>query len=95
MEGRSVIALIISLILLILIIGVFGALIFHVATYSVPFYSIIGNQTVFSEDYFGKRDTNAFLEITALLLLSSTIFYAGLLNYLKESKKVIRKEPKR
>ena len=89
MEGRSVIAVILSFILLILIISVFAVLILHVATYSVPFYSIIGNQTVFSEEYLGKRDTNAFLEIAALLLLSSTIFYAGLLNYLKDSKKVI------
>jgi hypothetical protein len=95
LEGRSVIAGILSFILLILIISVFAALIYHVATYSVPFYSTIGNQTVLSEQYIGKRDTNMFLEIAALLLLSSTIFYAGLLNYLKDSKNVIRREIKR
>ena len=95
LEGKSVIALILSFILLTFIISVFAVLIFHVATYSVPIYSTIGNQTVLSQEYIGKRDTNAFLTVVALILLSSTIFYTGLLNYLKDSKNEIRKEPKR
>lgn len=70
----------------------FGVLILHISTYSVPIYRTIENETVLSEEYIGKKDTLIFLEITSLLILSMSVFYAGLLNYLKDSKQVYLKE---
>jgi hypothetical protein len=46
----------------------------------------IGETVVFSPSYVHKNDTNEFLEILATLLLATSIFFAGLLNYLKVSK---------
>ncbi|MFX1282397.1 MAG: hypothetical protein ACFFB5_02035 [Promethearchaeota archaeon] len=91
MEGRSVFVFILSVLVFILILSGVGALVFHVINYDVPIYMFeeetIGNETfaevVYSEAYIGKRDTNTFLEILALMILSLSIFYAGLLNYLK------------
>ncbi len=99
MEGRNVFVFILSILVLILILSGIGALIFHVMNYNVPVYMVkeeqIGNETiaeiVLSEYYIGKRDTNIFLEILALMILALSIFYAGLLNYLK-TPKLIKKE---
>ena len=99
MEGRNVLVFILSILVLIMILSGVGALIFHVMNYDVPIYMVkeeqIGNETiaevVFNELYIGKRDTNVFLEILALMILSLSIFYAGLLNYLK-TPKLIKKE---
>ena len=92
LDSRSVIVLFLSLFFLILILASFGALIFHVLEYDVPMYTtkqgssdgVIIEEVVYSEDYLGKRDTNIFLQILALFVLSVSIFYAGLLNYLKK-----------
>lgn len=81
-----------TMLFLILIIGSIGALIFHVVWYDVPIYTTkqgsnngsIVEEVVLSEDYIGKRDTNAFLQILALFSISASLFYVGLLNYLKK-----------
>jgi hypothetical protein len=84
---------------MIAIIGSIGALIYHVLNYDVPIYmtqagSINGTvveEVVYSEEYIGKRDTNLFLQILGLFVLSMSIFYAGLLNYLKKPGQVKRR----
>lgn len=94
MEGRSVFVFILSFLVFIIILSGVGALIFHVMFYNVPIYIVkqeqIGDETVaevvYNELYIGKRDTNVFLEILALMILALSIFYAGLLNYLKAPK---------
>ncbi|MFX0016575.1 MAG: hypothetical protein ACFFB2_18745 [Promethearchaeota archaeon] len=92
MEVRNVFVAFLTILFLILILGSIAALIFHVINYDVPIYTThqgssggeIVEEVVLSELYIGKRDTNVFLEILALFILSGCIFYAGLLNYLKK-----------
>ncbi len=99
MEARDIIVILLTILILIAIIGSIGALIYHVLNYDVPIYmtqegSINGSvveEVVYSEWYVGKRDTNLFLQILALLVLSIAIFYAGLLNYLKKPTQINRK----
>ncbi|MFW9906696.1 MAG: hypothetical protein ACFFFH_20490, partial [Candidatus Thorarchaeota archaeon] len=67
--------------------------------YDVPIYmtqkgsmnGTVVEEVVYSEWYVGKRDTNLFLQILALLVLSMAIFYAGLLNYLKKPAQINHK----
>ncbi len=79
-----------SVIMLLVLITSFGVLIFNILTYTMPTYSIQtleDNQTlVYTDEYLGKVNTLTILEIMALLILSVSIFYAGLLNYLKAEK---------
>ncbi|MFX1506658.1 MAG: hypothetical protein ACFFDC_11195 [Promethearchaeota archaeon] len=99
MEARDVFVIVLTFLIMIAIIGSIGALIYHVLNYDVPVYMIqegsingsVVEEVVLSEDYIGKRDTNLFLQILALLVLSISIFYAGLLNYLKKSTQVNRR----
>ncbi|MFX0076871.1 MAG: hypothetical protein ACFE96_15610 [Candidatus Hermodarchaeota archaeon] len=92
MEDRNVIALIMSILIAILIIITLSVLIFHVFTYRTPVYAIMETDVdgstveniVISEEYVGKVDTNTFILILAEITLAATIFYAGLLNYIKE-----------
>ena len=91
MENRDVVSLFIAIFVLLLIIVSFMAVILHsMSYYSVPVYSsekpdlYSDSVIVFSPAYIAKRDTNMFLEIVALLVLSTSIFGAGLLNYLKK-----------
>ena len=76
MEARDIIVLLLTILILIAILGSIGALIYHVLNYDVPIYmtqegSINGSvveEVVYSEWYVGKRDTNLFLQILALLV---------------------------
>ncbi|MFX0206815.1 MAG: hypothetical protein ACFFDT_12585 [Candidatus Hodarchaeota archaeon] len=99
MEARDVFVIILTFLIMIAIIGSIGALIYHVLNYDVPVYMIqkgsingtVVEEVVLSEGYVGKRDTNIFLQILALLVLSVSIFYAGLLNYLKKPAQINRR----
>lgn len=79
-----------AIFVLLLIVVSFMAVILHsMSYYNVPTYSSeepdsSSEWVVFSPAYIAKRDTNIFLEIVALLVLSTAIFGAGLLNYLKK-----------
>ncbi|UCG01726.1 MAG: hypothetical protein JSW11_19210 [Candidatus Heimdallarchaeota archaeon] len=98
MEARDVIVVLLTILIMIAIIGAIGALIYHVVNYDLPVYmtqegsfnGTVVEEVVYSEEYVGKRDTNLFLQILALLLLSISIFYAGLLNYLKKPAQINR-----
>jgi hypothetical protein len=54
------------------------------------------NQTLaYTDEYLGKVNTRPILEVMALLILSVSIFYAGLLNYLKgENSNISNRFPK-
>lgn len=98
MEARDVIVVLLTILIMIAIVGAIGALIYHVVNYDLPVYmtqegsfnGTVVEEVVYSEEYVGKRDTNLFLQILALLLLSISIFYAGLLNYLKRPTQINR-----
>ncbi|MHA2203159.1 MAG: hypothetical protein ACW991_05670 [Candidatus Hodarchaeales archaeon] len=99
MEARDILVVFLTILIMIAIIGSIGALIYHVLNYDVPIYmtqegsmnGTIVEEVVYSESYVGKRDTNLFLQILALLVLSISIFYTGLLNYLKKPTQIKRK----
>ena len=99
MEARDALVILLTFLVMIVIIGAIGALIYHVLNYDVPIYmtqegSINGTvveEVVYSDWYIGKRDTNIFLQILGFFVLSISIFYAGLLNYLKKPAEVNRK----
>jgi hypothetical protein len=92
MEARDVFVILLTILLMIAIIGSIGALIYHVVNYNVSIYmtqegsfnGTVVEEVVYSDLYIGKRDTNIFLQILGLFVLSTSIFYAGLLNYLKK-----------
>ena len=80
-----------SLLIGLVILGTFVVLALHITSYyEVEVYTTIddpsGESVVYNPSYIHKNDTNVFLQIVALLLLSTSIFYAGFLNYLKQSK---------
>ena len=80
-----------SILIGIVILGTFVVLALHISSYyDAEVYSTIddpsGESIVFNPGYVHKNDTNEFLEIIALMILATSIFYAGILNYLKETK---------
>ena len=99
MEARDILVIFLTLLMIIAIIGSIGALIHHVLNYDLPVYmtqegsfnGTVVEEVVLSEDYVGKRDTNLFLLILGTLVLSISIFFAGLLNYLKQTAQINRK----
>ena len=99
MEARDILVIFLTLLMIIAIIGSVGALIYHVLNYDVPVYmtqegsfnGTVVEEVVYSEFYVGKRDTNVFLLILGTFVLSISIFYAGLLNYLKQPARINRK----
>ncbi|KPK88128.1 MAG: hypothetical protein AMS27_00320 [Bacteroides sp. SM23_62_1] len=99
MEARDVLVIFLTFLVMIAIIGSIGALIYHVLNYDVPVYmtqegsfnGTVVEEVVYSEFYVGKRDTNLFLLILGIFILSISIFYTGLLNYLKQPAQIKRK----
>lgn len=95
--------------MVLVIITSFSVLVYNILTYTMPTYRVatldtIENETVvtqqqvliYTDEYLGKVNTISFLQVFSLLIIATSIFYAGLLHFLKsytESKRELPEMP--
>ncbi len=102
----KVFVFILTLGMLLIILASFSVLVYNIITYTMPTYRVatldtIENGTtvtqqqvlVYTDEYLGKVNTISFLQVFALLIIAASIFYAGLLFFLKSNNEPQRKLP--
>ncbi len=84
-KSKKLLLILLTLFLMILNLAVIGYVGYFLISYSeYPFYTVINETVILSMEYLGKRDTLTAIGVVALILLSLSIVYHGLLNYLKD-----------
>ncbi len=84
-KSNKLLIILFTLFLIILNLAVIGYVGYFLISYSeYPFYDVINETVILSMEYLGKRDTLTAIGVVALILLSLSIVYHGLLNYLKD-----------